>query len=61
MKCVEEEDEDSVYVAKKLMDAYELNCLTLHAATLHVKTEDEIPKAFYYGMVSADFAHKLSS
>ena len=61
MKCVEEEDEDSVYVAKKLMDAYELNCLTLHAATLHVKTEDEIPKAFYYGMVSADFAHKLSA
>jgi sugar phosphate isomerase/epimerase len=61
MKCVEEEDEDSVYVAKKLIDAYELKCLTLHAATLHVKTENEIPKALYYGRVSADFAHKLSA
>jgi sugar phosphate isomerase/epimerase len=61
MKCVEEEDENSVYAAKKLIDAYELNCLTLHAATLHVKTEEEIPKALYYGKVSADFAHKLSA
>jgi sugar phosphate isomerase/epimerase len=60
MKCVEEEDEEAVYVAKKLIDSQGLNCLTLHAATLHVKSEEEIPKAVYYGRVSTDFAYKLS-
>jgi sugar phosphate isomerase/epimerase len=61
MKCVEEEDEESVYAAKRLIDYYGLNCLTVHAATIHVQNEDEIAKALYYGKVSADFAHKLSS
>jgi sugar phosphate isomerase/epimerase len=61
MKCVEEEDEESVYTAKKLIDAHGLSCLTLHAATLHVKDENEIAKAVYYGRVSAAFAHKLSA
>ena len=61
MKCVEEEDEESVYAAKKLIDFYGLNCLTLHAAALHVGSEDEIARAVYYGRVSADFAYKLSA
>lgn len=61
MKCVEEEDEEAVHVAKKLIDSHGLTCLTLHAATLHVKSEEEIPKAVYYGRVSADFAYKLSA
>jgi len=61
MKCVEEEDEEAVYPAKKLIDAHGLNCLTLHAATLPVKDESEIAKAVYYGKVSADFAHVLSA
>jgi sugar phosphate isomerase/epimerase len=61
MKCVQEEDEESVYAAKKLIDSHRLNCLTVHAASLHVRNEAEIPKAIYYGKVSADFAHKLSS
>jgi sugar phosphate isomerase/epimerase len=61
MKCVEEEDEESVYTAKKLIDAHGLNCLTLHSATLPVKDESEIAKAVYYVKVSADFAHKLSA
>ena len=61
MKCVEEENEEAVYVVKKLIDSQGLNCLTLHAATLHVKNEEEIPKAVYYGRVSADFAYKLSA
>jgi sugar phosphate isomerase/epimerase len=61
MKCVEEEDEEAVYPAKRLIDANGLNCLTLHAATLPVKDEGEIAKAVYYGRVSADFAHKLSA
>jgi sugar phosphate isomerase/epimerase len=37
MKSVEVEDDVSVYAAKKLVDEYGLNCLTLHAATLPVK------------------------
>jgi sugar phosphate isomerase/epimerase len=61
MKCMEEEDEESVYTAKKLIGAHGLNCLTLHAASLHVRDENEIAKAVYYGKVSADFAHKLSA
>jgi sugar phosphate isomerase/epimerase len=61
MKCVEEEDEESVYTAKKLIDAHGLNCLTVHAASLPVKDESEIAKAVYYVKVSADFAHKLSA
>ena len=61
MKCVEEEDEEAWYPAKKLIDTYELNCLTLHSATLPVKNESEIPKAIYYVKVSADFASKLSA
>jgi sugar phosphate isomerase/epimerase len=58
---VEEEDEDAVYSAKRLIDSYGLNCLTVHAATLHVNNETEIPKALYYGRVSADFASTLSA
>ncbi len=61
MKSVEEEDEESVYTAKKLVASRRLNCLTLHAATLHVKKESELPKAQYYVRVSADFASKLSA
>ena len=61
MKCVEKEDEDSVYTVKKLIDFYGLNCLTVHAASLHVQNEDEIATAVYYGKVSADFAYKLSA
>ena len=61
MKCVEEEDEEAVYPAKKLIDAHGLNCLTLHAAIFPVKDESEIAKVVYYGKVSADFAHELSA
>jgi len=61
MKCVEEEDEESVHAAKKLIDAHGLRCLTLHAASLHVKDASEIPKAIYYGKVSADFCTRTFS
>ena len=61
MKCVEKEDEECVHTAKKLIDLHGLNCLTVHAATIHVQSEAEVAKASYYGRVSADFAYKLSS
>ena len=61
MKCVEKEDEECVHTAKKLIESHGLECLTVHAATIHVQNEDEIAKAIYYGKVSADFAYELSS
>ena len=61
MKCVEKGNEDSVFTAKELIDSNGLNCLTVHAATIHVKDESEIATAVYYGRVSADFAYKLSA
>ncbi|MCX8152856.1 MAG: sugar phosphate isomerase/epimerase [Candidatus Bathyarchaeota archaeon] len=61
MKSVEKENDDSVYVAEKLIKMHGLRCLTVHAACLHVKEENEISKAVYYGKVSADFAHQLSA
>jgi sugar phosphate isomerase/epimerase len=61
MKCVREEDEEAVYPAKKYIEEHGLSCLTLHAASLPVKNENEIAKAVYYARVSANFAHKLSA
>jgi sugar phosphate isomerase/epimerase len=61
MKCIEEGDEEAVFAAKKLIDSHGLNCLSLHAASLHVREESEIAKAIYYGKVSSDFAYRLSA
>jgi len=60
MKSVEVEDDVSVYVTKKLVDEFGLKCLTLHAATLHVKDEVEVHRAVYYGKISLEFARRLS-
>ena len=61
MKSVEVEDDVSVYVAKRLVDDFGLKCLTLHAATLHVKDEVELHRAVYYGKISLEFARRLSA
>lgn len=61
MKSVEVEDDVSVYIAKKLVDECGLKCLTLHAATLHVKDEVEVHRAVYYGKISLEFARRLSA
>ena len=61
MKSVEENDEDSVYTVKELIEAYGLKCLTLHAATLHLRGADELYKALYYVKVSTEFAKKLGA
>ncbi len=61
MKCVEKERDDCMHLAKRLIDAHGLNCLTVHTAALHVQNEAEIAKATYYGRGSADFAYKLSA
>jgi sugar phosphate isomerase/epimerase len=59
MKSVKREDDIAVYEAKKIIEMYDLKCVTVHAATLHVKDEIEIHRAIYYGKISIAFAHKL--
>ncbi len=61
MKSVEVEDDLSVYAAKRLVDDCGLKCLTLHAATVHVKDEVEVHRAVYYGKISLEFARRLSA
>lgn len=61
MKTVRKEHEELVYVAKKLLNYYGFNCLTLHSATHYVGDEIEIPKAIYYGKVSIEFAYRLQA
>ncbi|MGF3522075.1 MAG: sugar phosphate isomerase/epimerase family protein, partial [Candidatus Bathyarchaeia archaeon] len=61
MKSVEENDEDSVYAAKAFIEACGLRCLTLHAASLHMNSAEELQKACYYVKVSAKFAKKLGA
>ena len=61
MKCVRENDDDSVYPAKDSIVVNKLNCLTVHAVTLHVEKKEEIVRAKYYGSVSLEFAHKLGA
>lgn len=61
MKTVRKENDTAVYVAKKLLDASGLKCLTLHSATLHVKDEVEVHRAVYYGKISLEFARRLSA
>ncbi len=61
MKSVKVEDDVSVYAVKRLIDAHGLTCLTLHAATLHVKDEVEVHRAIYYGKISLEFARRLQA
>jgi sugar phosphate isomerase/epimerase len=61
MKSVKVEDDISVYAATRLVDAYGLKCLTLHAATLHVKDEVEVHRTVYYGKISLEFARLLKA
>jgi sugar phosphate isomerase/epimerase len=61
MKSVKVEDDVSVYAAKRLIDAQGLKCLTIHAATLHVKNEVEVHRAVYYGKISLEFARILQA
>jgi len=61
MKSVETEDDTSIYEAKRLVDASQLKCLTLHVGVFHVKDPVEMHRAVYYGKISLDFAQELHS
>lgn len=59
MKSIEVESDVSVYRAKNLINKYGLHCLTVHAATLHVKDPVEVHRAVYYGKISLECARQL--
>ena len=59
VKSVEKEDDLAVYEAKRLVGVSGLRCLTVHAATLHVKDEVEVHRAVYYGKISLECARLL--
>ncbi len=61
MKSIEVESDVSVYQAKNLISSCDLNCLTVHAATLHVKDPIEVHRAVYYGKISLECVHQLSA
>ena len=53
MKSVKKEHDTDVYREKRLREETNLNCLTLHSATLHMEDPIEVYRAVYYGK---DFA-----
>ncbi len=61
MKSVRTEDDTAIYDAEKLIQLYRLKCLTVHAATLHVKDKIEVHRAIYYGKISVEFARRLKA
>ena len=61
VKSVERENDIAVYEVKRLVDASGMRCLTLHAASLHVKDEVEVHRAVYYGKISLECARMLKA
>jgi len=57
MKTVKKENDTAIHRAQSLLAASGLRCLTLHAASLHVKDPVEVHRAVYYEKVSLEFAH----
>jgi len=61
MKSIKKERDTDVYREQKALQASELQCLTLHSASLHVKDPIEVHQAVYYGKISLECAHALSA
>jgi sugar phosphate isomerase/epimerase len=59
MKSVKKEHDTDVYREKRLREETNLNCLTLHAATLHMEDPVEVYRAVYYGKISLECAKAL--
>jgi sugar phosphate isomerase/epimerase len=59
MKSVKKEHDTDVYREKRLREETKLNCLTLHAATLHMEDAVEVYRAVYYGKISLECAKAL--
>lgn len=61
MKSVKKEHDTDVYREKRLREETKLNCLTLHAATLHLEDPVEVHRAVYYGKISLECAKALQA
>ncbi len=59
MKSIRKENDTDVFRVQKTLASSRLNCLTLHAASLHVKDPIEIHRAVYYGKISLECARAL--
>jgi Sugar phosphate isomerases/epimerases len=59
MKSVKKEHDTDVYREKRLREETKLDCLTLHAATLHMEDPVEVYRAVYYGKISLECAKAL--
>jgi sugar phosphate isomerase/epimerase len=59
MKCIKNQESKVVYTVKKLLDFYDLNCLTVHSACLYINNEKELQSAISVGKASLDVASIL--
>jgi sugar phosphate isomerase/epimerase len=60
MKAIKKERDKEIFRGQKALAASGLNCLTLHAASLHVKNPVEVHRAVYYGKISLECCHVLN-
>jgi sugar phosphate isomerase/epimerase len=61
MKSVKKEHDTDVYREKRLREETNLNCLTLHSATLHMEDPVEVYRAVYYAKISLECAKALQA
>lgn len=61
MKSIKKEHDTDVYREQKALSASGLNCITHHAAVLHVKDPIEVHQAVYYGKISLECAKALNA
>jgi len=61
MKSIKKEHDTDVYREQKALSTSGLNCITHHAAVLHVKDPIEVHQAVYYGKISLECAKALNA
>ena len=61
MKSIKKEHDTDVYREQKALSTSGLNCITHHAAVLHVKDPIEVHQAVYYGKISLECARALNA
>lgn len=61
MKSIKKEHDTDVYREQKALSTSGLNCITHHAAVLHVKDPIEVHQAIYYGKISLECAKALNA
>lgn len=61
MKSIKKEHDTDIYREQKALSTSGLNCITHHAAVLHVKDPIEVHQAVYYGKISLECAKALNA